>query len=179
MAKKWSRCGALTGNNKIVSKLLENELKHWQRLHEIKGPFYCHKTGVYATVEDVTNPDYDPHVLVRIPGDPDLADSTRTHIYNLREEKWYRLESTIGDPLRRLIECDSPTEKELKIIFGREPSIYKSEGGFESFVLPLIRKSWPKLRTQDIISVQPMTAPSSLVFYMKHKYGKKPDADTA
>jgi hypothetical protein len=44
-------------------------------------------------------------------------------------------------------------------------------GGFKLFGAPLVRRVFPNLIAQDIVSVQPMTTPSSLVFVMDYKYG--------
>jgi hypothetical protein len=37
---------------------------------------------------------------------------------------------------------------------------------------PIIRRVFPNLIANDIISVQPMSLPSGLLFYMDYQYGK-------
>lgn len=46
-----------------------------------------------------------------------------------------------------------------------------SIGSFEKFVFPIIRAVFPNLIAKDIVSVQPMTGPTSLVFYLDAVYG--------
>jgi hypothetical protein len=42
---------------------------------------------------------------------------------------------------------------------------------FTRFALPLIRKSYPKLISDNLIGVQPMSQPASLIFYIRYRYG--------
>jgi len=42
---------------------------------------------------------------------------------------------------------------------------------FTRFALPLIRKSFPKLITDGLVGVQPMSQPASLIFYIRYRYG--------
>lgn len=44
-------------------------------------------------------------------------------------------------------------------------------GSFIKFVFPILRRVWPNLIANDIVSVQPMTAPVGAVFYYELKYG--------
>ena len=39
-------------------------------------------------------------------------------------------------------------------------------GSFEKFIFPLIRTVWPNLATQELVSVQPMEGPISMLFYL-------------
>lgn len=41
---------------------------------------------------------------------------------------------------------------------------------FTRFALPLIRKSYPKLIADNLVGVQPMSQPASLIFYIRYKY---------
>jgi hypothetical protein len=41
---------------------------------------------------------------------------------------------------------------------------------FTRFALPLIRKSYPKLITDNLVGVQPMSQPASLIFYIRYRY---------
>jgi len=51
---------------------------------------------------------------------------------------------------------------------------------FSRFALPLIKKSHPRLIAEDLVKVQPMSQPSSLLFYMKYKYAlQKPQGVVA
>lgn len=41
---------------------------------------------------------------------------------------------------------------------------------FTRFALPLIRKSYPKLISDSLVGVQPMSQPASLIFYIRYRY---------
>lgn len=41
---------------------------------------------------------------------------------------------------------------------------------FTRFALPLIRKSYPKLVADNLVGVQPMSQPASLIFYIRYRY---------
>lgn len=42
---------------------------------------------------------------------------------------------------------------------------------FTRFALPLIRKSYSKLIADNLVGVQPMSQPASLIFYIRYRYG--------
>jgi len=44
-------------------------------------------------------------------------------------------------------------------------------GSFDKYVFPLVRRTYPTLIVNDIVSVQPMTSPQGIIFYLKFKYG--------
>jgi hypothetical protein len=46
-----------------------------------------------------------------------------------------------------------------------------SIGSYEKFVFPVIRAVFPNLIAKDLVSVQPMSGPTSLVFYLDAVYG--------
>lgn len=52
-------------------------------------------------------------------------------------------------------------------------------GPFTKFIFPILRRVFPNLIAQDIVSVQPMTAPIGLVFYYDMKYGTSKGRVTA
>jgi hypothetical protein len=41
---------------------------------------------------------------------------------------------------------------------------------FTRFALPLIRKSYPRLIADNLVGVQPMSQPASLIFYIRYRY---------
>jgi len=45
-------------------------------------------------------------------------------------------------------------------------------GSFEKWALPMVRAIFPNLILQDLVSVQPMDGPTTLIFWMKFLYGK-------
>lgn len=49
-------------------------------------------------------------------------------------------------------------------------TIYEDLPGFSKFSMPLIRKTYPNLIASDLVKVQPMSQPSSLNFYINHRY---------
>jgi hypothetical protein len=44
-------------------------------------------------------------------------------------------------------------------------------GSFIKFIFPILRRVWPNLYANELVSVQPMTAPVGAVFYYELKYG--------
>ena len=44
----------------------------------------------------------------------------------------------------------------------------ESFGGFEKFSFPLFKQVYPQLIASELVSVQPMTSPTNLIFFMKH-----------
>ena len=42
---------------------------------------------------------------------------------------------------------------------------------FTRFALPLIRKAYPKLISDSLVGVQPMSQPATLIFYIRYRYG--------
>lgn len=50
--------------------------------------------------------------------------------------------------------------------------VYRRRRAFPGNVtFPHVRKVWPKSLAQEIVSVQPMSLPSGLLFYMDFLYG--------
>jgi hypothetical protein len=45
-------------------------------------------------------------------------------------------------------------------------------GSFTKFIFPILRRVFPNLIANEIVSVQPMTAPVGAVFYLDYVYGK-------
>ena len=44
-------------------------------------------------------------------------------------------------------------------------------GEFTKFIFPLVRRIWPNLISNNLVSVQPMTAPVGAIFFFEYKYG--------
>lgn len=49
---------------------------------------------------------------------------------------------------------------------------------FQHYLLPLVRRVYPNLIANELVGVQPMTSPASLVFYLKYIYTGLVDPDT-
>lgn len=41
---------------------------------------------------------------------------------------------------------------------------------FQHYLLPLVRRVYPNLIANELVGVQPMTSPASLIFYLKYRY---------
>lgn len=52
-------------------------------------------------------------------------------------------------------------------------------GNFDKFAFPMIRAVYPNLIANEIVSVQPMAGPVSLIFYMDYLYGSSKGGITA
>lgn len=89
----------------------------------------------------------------------------------LAEGKWRRLVETIEDKHARELTAVL-LENESRYIGNMEEDVkIQSIGSFEKFVFPIVRAVFPNLIAKDIVSVQPMTGPTSLVFYLDAVYG--------
>lgn len=49
-------------------------------------------------------------------------------------------------------------------------------GSFEKFIFPMIKAVYPNLVSTDLVSVQPMQSPSSLIFYRDSRFGSNKGA---
>ena len=52
-----------------------------------------------------------------------------------------------------------------------QPTKSAQAGPFNKFVFPIVRKSYPQLISQNIVSVQPMTSPVGGIFFYGMEYG--------
>lgn len=52
-------------------------------------------------------------------------------------------------------------------------------GSFTKFIFPVLRRVFPNLIANEIVSVQPMTAPVGAIFYLDYIYGSSKGATTA
>ena len=50
---------------------------------------------------------------------------------------------------------------------------YKKPRGFGRVAFPAIRRVFPNILANEIVSVQPMSLPTGLLFYLDHSYGLK------
>lgn len=93
--------------------------------------------------------------------------------------KWGELLDGIENPYTRgvtamLMENESQwlqsLEEETKTI---------NVGSFTKFIFPVLRRVFPNLIANEIVSVQPMTAPVGAVFFFDYKYGSNKGTVTA
>ena len=94
--------------------------------------------------------------------------------------RWCKIESAecvgiIAVKRGKIYECADPAHKNvgfaLRII--EIPNLVNI-GSFHKFTLPIIRNIYPQsITAASLVSVQSMTVPASLVFYLKHRYKLK------
>jgi hypothetical protein len=61
-------------------------------------------------------------------------------------------------------------DEQLTVLWSEEP---KSLSGFGNIAFPAVRRVQPALVANQLVSIQPMTLPSGLLFYMDYTYGCK------
>ena len=97
----------------------------------------------------------------------------------LAEGHWRPLVESIEDKSTRELTAIL-LENERRYIGNLEEDVrIQSIGSFEKFVFPIVRAVFPNLIAKDIVSVQPMTGPTSLVFYLDAVYGTTKGSVTA
>lgn len=69
--------------------------------------------------------------------------------------------------LENQLKCWHPEQRSL--IF-EDQTTTANIADFTRFALPLIRKSYPKLIADNLVGVQPMSQPASLIFYIRYRY---------
>jgi len=90
---------------------------------------------------------------------------------SLAEGKWRPLVESIEDESSRHLTAFL-LENEARYIGMLDEDVkIQNIGSFEKFVFPIVRAVFPNLIAKDIVSVQPMTGPTSLVFYLDAVYG--------
>lgn len=45
-------------------------------------------------------------------------------------------------------------------------------GGFNKISIPLVRRIYPQLIANNIVSVQPLLGPTGLIYYLRHRYAQ-------
>lgn len=93
--------------------------------------------------------------------------------------KWGELLEGIKDPYTRgvtamLMENESQWLQSLE-----EDTKTINVGSFTKFIFPVLRRVFPNLIANEIVSVQPMTAPVGAVFFFDYKYGSSKGGTTA
>jgi hypothetical protein len=63
----------------------------------------------------------------------------------------------------------APAQQGSRVLF-EETTTTNNIADFTRFALPLIRKSYPKLISDNLVGVQPMSQPASLIFYIRYRY---------
>ncbi len=89
----------------------------------------------------------------------------------LAEGRWRPMVQSLGDPSVQDFTALLLENERLFLNTLEEDVKIQNIGSFEKFVFPIIRAVFPNLIAKDIVSVQPMTGPTSLVFYLDAIYG--------
>ena len=96
-----------------------------------------------------------------------FADPNRSR---LLESKYAPLLQGVNDPYRRMV---SATLMENQIEWLRslnEETLSSGVGSFTKYIFPILRRVFPNLIANEIMSVQPMTAPIGAVFTYEYKF---------
>lgn len=94
-------------------------------------------------------------------------------------DKWKDLlEGVQGDHVRRSTAV--LLENEMSFLNNlTEETRAAQTGPFTKFIFPLIRRVYPNLIANNIVSVQPMTSPVGAIFFFRYRYGTTKGATTA
>jgi len=97
----------------------------------------------------------------------------------LAEGYWRPVVESINDQATRELTATLLENERLYIGNMEEDVRIQSIGSFEKFIFPIVRAVFPNLIAKDIVSVQPMAGPTSLVFYLDAVYGTTKGGVTA
>lgn len=136
----------------------------------VSGPFYCDFLGKFVGQEEMVNPKYKPYIRFQV---GDRNGKIGNFLYYIWDDSRERLFGVTVDYKRVILPKTIKYEKILDKVFQKEIQIHvtMSVGNFDKFVIPVVQRTFPILIAQDLVSVQPMTAPISSVFYTKMRYG--------
>jgi hypothetical protein len=98
----------------------------------------------------------------------------------LLEDKWGNFLDGVGD---------SYTRRTMAMLFEnqfddmrhqlQEDTLATNAGSYTKYIFPVLRRVFPNLIANEIVSVQPMTAPVGAVFFFEYKHGKSKGQTTA
>jgi hypothetical protein len=110
-------------------------------------------------------------ILPNLRGVGQSQDQMQTIGESLAEGRWARHVEGLEGWDKQL--CAILLENELQWMAGPMNEVTKilQVGNFEKFAFPIIRAVYPNLIANEIVSVQPMSGPVSMVFYMDYLYG--------
>lgn len=99
----------------------------------------------------------------------------------LLEEKWGNFMEGVQDPYTRRVMA-MLFENQFSDMRGkmlREDTLTTNAGEYTKYIFPVLRRVFPNLIANEIVSVQPMTAPVGAVFFFEYKHGKSKGATVA
>src|SRR4030042_1922386 len=98
-----------------------------------------------------------------------------------RRKQWAYLTEGIDDGSRRgkqkRLVIEAMLDQEKKWL--EEANTTANIGAFTTYAFPMVRKIFPKLISQNLVSVQPMSQPTGKVFFLDFKYGANSTAGDA
>lgn len=91
----------------------------------------------------------------------------------LLEQKFQRFLGGVKDPYTRKVMAIL-FENELRDMQRQlqEDTLAANAGAYTKYIFPVLRRVFPNLIANEVVSVQPMTAPVGAVFYFEYKHGK-------
>ena len=98
----------------------------------------------------------------------------------LLEDKWGKFLEGVDNPYTRRVTAMlyenqfSDMRHQLN-----EDTLAANAGQYTKYIYPVLRRVFPNLIANEIVSVQPMTAPVGAVFYFEYKHGKSKGATTS
>jgi len=102
------------------------------------------------------------------------AKSVRDDSYGaLLEDKWGNFLEGVSEPYtRRVMSLLYENQFEDMRHQLQEDTLANNAGTYTKYIFPVLRRVFPNLIANEIVSVQPMTAPVGAVFFFEYKHGK-------
>jgi hypothetical protein len=104
--------------------------------------------------------------------------SDRNYIQVLRQ-KWGRLVGDIKNPNRQAVAAVLMENQMGHLKSLNEETLSTGVGSFTKYIFPILRRVFPNLIANEIMSVQPMSAPIGAVFYYEYKHASTKGGITA
>jgi hypothetical protein len=102
------------------------------------------------------------------------AQTVRDQSYTaLLEDKWGRFLGGVQEPYTRRVMAllfENQFEDMRRQL--NEDTLAVNAGQYTKYIFPVLRRVFPNLIANEIVSVQPMTAPVGAVFFFEYKHGK-------
>lgn len=109
-------------------------------------------------------------------GNRSVAD--RSYVAGLRQ-KWSRLVGDIKHPGKQAVAAVLMENQMGHLKSLNEETLSTGVGSFTKYIFPILRRVFPNLIANEIMSVQPMSAPIGAVFYYEYKHASTKGGITA
>lgn len=95
---------------------------------------------------------------------------------NAVTKKWGRMLEGVKNPYEKfvtavLFENQTQHLKEKGVSLTEASTTSSNATSFTKYIFPILRRVWPNLIANDIVSIQPMSAPVGGIFFFELKYG--------